>query len=70
MDNADDVNSVSAGLTNAMSSGSESIDGLVVSGSAVGTTQATSSANSSNNLGLILGIVIPLGILSNLFLII
>lgn len=45
MDSADDTNSVASGLTSAMNSGSESIDGLVISGSAVGTTDSTTTTS-------------------------
>lgn len=69
MDDATGVSSVANQLTETMNSGSATIDGLVISGSAVGsetTTTETSSSSTPNTLGIILGVVIPLGILSNI----
>lgn len=63
LDDPSGVSDVANGLTNAMNSGTETIDGLVISGSAVGSDASTASTDSSNSVGIILGIVIPLGIL-------
>lgn len=80
MDDPSGVNNVAEQLTTTMNSGSATIDGLVISGSAVGseanttntntdnTTTTTTPSSTPNTLGIILGVVIPLGILSNIFI--
>lgn len=56
-------------MSQALSSGIEQIDGFLISGSDTSSSQAT-TGSSGNSLGLILGIAIPLGILSNFLMLI
>lgn len=61
---ADNANSVSSGLSAAISE-TPTIGGVALTGQVAAATEPTTTSTSSSNLGVILGIVIPLGILSN-----